>query len=78
MWSPGRRRQQLDLLRRDERTELHREALDEILVREDRRAVRAAVGVVELPEVDELIDRASIGLEVADQLLVLPALWSDG
>ena len=47
-------------------------SLDEILVGEDRRPVRATVGVVvELSEMDELIDRASIGLEVADQLLVL-------
>src|SRR5437899_100955 len=37
--------------------------------------MRAAVGVViELPQMHKLIDRASIALKVADQLLVLPAL----
>src|SRR5216683_3858406 len=37
--------------------------------------MRAAVGVViELPQMHKLIDRAGIALEVADQLLVLPAL----
>src|ERR1700676_1255242 len=34
-----------------------------------------AVGVVvELPQVHKLVDRAGIGLEIADELLVLPAL----
>src|SRR5262249_21732460 len=59
----------------EQRAELHGEALDEVLVGEDRRPVRAAVGViVELPQMDELVDRAGVGLEVADQLLVLTAL----
>jgi hypothetical protein len=41
--------------------------------------VRAPVGVVvELPEMDELVDRAGVGLEVADQLLVLAALDERG
>jgi hypothetical protein len=35
--------------------------------------MRAAV-VVEPPEMDKLIDRAGVGLEIADELLVLPAL----
>src|SRR5262249_23934878 len=34
--------------------------------------------VGELPEMDELIDRAGVGLEVADQLLVLTALFERG
>jgi hypothetical protein len=34
----------------------------------------AAVGVViELPQMHKFIDRASVGLEVPDELLVLPA-----
>src|SRR5438552_17443095 len=75
MRSPRGRGQQLDLLGREQRTELHGKALDEILVGVHRRPVRATVGVVvELPEMDELIDHARVGLEVADQLLVLAAL----
>src|SRR5262245_33607636 len=61
MRSPGGRRQQLDLLGHEQRTELHRESLDEVLVGKDRRPVRPAVGVVvELPEMDELIDGARV------------------
>ena len=37
--------------------------------------MRPSIGVVvEFPEMDKLIDRAGVGLEIADQLLVLPAL----
>src|SRR5262245_28393637 len=75
MRSPGGGGQQLDLLRRDQRAELHGKALDEVLVGEDGPPVRAAVGVVgELPQMDQLVDHAGIGLEVADQLLVVAAL----
>src|SRR5207245_950980 len=75
MRSPRGRGQQLNLLRRDQRTEFRGETLDEVLVGEDRRPVRATIGVVvELPEVDELIDHARVGLDVADQLLGLAAL----
>src|SRR5881628_2906407 len=74
MRSPPGRGQQLDLLRSEQRTEFHGKAFDEILVGKYRSPVRATVGiVVELPEMDELIDRASVGLEIADQLLVLAA-----
>src|SRR6266705_4371984 len=74
MRSPRSRGQQLDLLGQKQRTELDGEALDEILVGEYRSPVRATVGiVVELPEMDELIDHARVGLEIADQLLVLAA-----
>src|SRR2546426_3874358 len=73
--SPGGRGQQLDLLGREQRAELRGEAFDEVLVGIYCGPVRATVGiVVELPEMDELIDRARVGLEVADQLLVLAAL----
>src|SRR5256885_5036593 len=74
MRSPRGRGQELDFLGSDQRTEFHGEAVDEILVGEYRRPVRAAIGiVVELPDMDELIDHARVGLEVADQLLVLAA-----
>src|ERR1700737_1450170 len=73
--APRRRGQELDLLGGDQRAELHREAVDEVPVGIYCGPVRAAVGVVgELPEMDELIDHAGVGLEVADQLLVLAAL----
>jgi hypothetical protein len=59
-------------------TELRGEALDEILVPKHRGSMRAAVIiVVELPQVNELIDRAGIAREGADQLLILPALLKD-
>jgi len=55
--------------------ELRGEALDEILVRVNRRPMRPPIGVViEFPEMDKLIDRAGVGLEIADLLLVLPAV----
>jgi len=39
----------------------------------------AAIGVIlELPEMDKLIDRSGVGLEIADQVLVVTALWSAG
>ena len=51
MRSPRGRGQQLDLLGSKQRTEFDGEALDEILVGEDRSPVGATVGiVVELPE----------------------------
>src|SRR5215510_14878466 len=75
MRTPRSCSQQLNLLGGEERTELQGEAFDEILVGEHRGPVRAPVGVVvELPEMDELVDHARVGLEVADQLLVLAAL----
>ena len=74
MRSPRGRGQQLDLLGSEQRTESDGKALNEILVGKYRSPVRATVGiVVELPEMDELIDHARVGLEVADQLLVLAA-----
>src|SRR2546425_1705752 len=74
MRSPRGCGQQLDILGNKQRTEFHGEALDEILVGKYRSPVRATVGIVgELPQMDELIDRARVGLEIADQLLVLAA-----
>jgi hypothetical protein len=46
MRSPRGRGQQLDLLRGDQRSEFDGEAVDEILVGEHRRPVRATVGIV--------------------------------
>ena len=75
MWTPRRRRQQLDLLCHDKGSELRGKTLHEILVGEDPCPVLPPVGVViKLPEMDELVDRASVGLEVAQELLVMPAL----
>jgi len=54
--APTGRGQQLDLLGNEQRPEFHGEALDEFLVGEYRRPVRATVGiVVELPQVDEMV-----------------------
>src|SRR5271163_4074002 len=75
MRPPRRSLEQLHLLGHQQRPELRGEALNKILVRVHRCPMRAAVViVVELPEMDKLIDRAGVGLEIADELLVLPAL----
>src|SRR5215831_17420310 len=75
MWTPRRGRQQLDLLCHDKRPELRGKAFHEVLVGEDPCPVLPPVGVViKLPEMDELVDRASVGLEVAHELLVMAAL----
>jgi hypothetical protein len=59
MRSPWGRSQQLDLLGKEQWTELYGEAFDEVLVGLYCSPVRATVGiVVELREMDELIDRA--------------------
>src|ERR1700736_5811628 len=66
---PSRRSlEQLHLLGHQQRPELRGEALNKILVRVHRCPMRAAV-VVEPPEMDKLIDRAGVGLEIADELL---------
>src|SRR5215468_956275 len=75
MWTPGRGRQQLDLLCHDKRPKLRGKAFHEVLVGEDSSPVLPPVGVViKLPEMEELVDRASVGLEVAHELLVMAAL----
>src|SRR5215831_13683328 len=75
MWTPRRGRQQLDLLCHDKRPELRGKAFHEVLVGEDPCPVLPPVGVViKLPEMDELVDRASVGLEVTHELLVMAAL----
>src|SRR5262245_33915820 len=75
MRPPGRGRHQLDLLGREQRTELRGKPFHEVLVGEHGSPVRATVRVViELPDVDQLVDGARVGLEVADELLVLAAL----
>src|SRR5258708_30209055 len=68
--------QQLDLLRHHQRAEFYSKAFGEGLVGEHRGPVRAPAGiVVELPEMDELVDRAGVALEVADQVLGMAALF---
>jgi hypothetical protein len=55
----------------DKGSELRGKTLHEILVGEDPCPVLPPVGVViKLPEMDELVDRASVGLKVAQELLV--------
>ena len=75
MWTPRRGRQQLDLLCHDKRPELRGKAFHEVHVGEDACPVHPLVGVViKLPKMDELVDRAGVGLEVANELLVMAAL----
>ena len=74
MWTPRRGRQQLDLLCHDKRSELRGKTFHEVLVGEDPCPVLPPVAVViELPKMDELIDGAGVGLEVAQELLVMAA-----
>src|SRR5690349_20185627 len=74
MWTPRRGRQQLDLLCHDKRSELRGKTFHEVLVGEHRCPVLPPVFVViEFPKMDELIDRAGVGLEVAQELLVMAA-----
>jgi hypothetical protein len=74
MRSPRRSLEQLDLLGHQQRPEFRGETLYEILVRVDRHPMHPPVSVVvELPEVDKLIDRAGVRLEVPDEILVLTA-----
>jgi hypothetical protein len=41
--------------------------------------MRTTVGVIiELPEMQQLVDRTGIALEITDKLLVLPPFWSAG
>src|SRR5262249_41443587 len=75
MWTPWRGRQQLDFLCHDKRPELRGKAFHELLVGENSCPVLPPVGVViKLPEMDELVDRAGVGLEVAQELVVMAAL----
>src|SRR6516162_8761312 len=75
MWAPRRGRQELDLLCRDEGPKLGGKAFHEVLVGKYPCPVLSPVGVVfKFPEMDELVDRASVGLEVAQELLVMAAL----
>ena len=79
MWTPRRGRQQLDLQCHDKRPELRAKAFHEVLVGEDACPVHPPVGVViKLPKMDELVDRAGVGLEVANELLVMAAFLSAG
>src|SRR6516164_8756385 len=75
MRSPRCCLEQLDLLRHYQRPELRGETLHEILVRKHRCPMRAPVGVVlELPQMDELVDRPSVGLEVTNEVPVVASL----
>jgi hypothetical protein len=72
---PTARPQQLDLLCHDNRPELRGKAFHEVLVGVDPFPVLPPVSVViKLPEMDGLVDRASVCLEVAHELLVMAPL----
>ena len=72
--APGGGVEELHFLRHHEGPELGGEHLDEVLVGEHGGPVLVAVGVVlELPQVHELVDHAGVALEVADEVLVVPA-----
>jgi hypothetical protein len=74
MRPPRRRLEQLDLLSHKQGPKLRRKHFDELLIREHGGPMGAPVSVIiEFPEMEELIDRARVALEIADQLLVLPA-----
>jgi hypothetical protein len=67
--------EQLHLLGHHQRPELRGEALGEIGVGKHRRPVRATGRIVlELPQVDDLVDRSGIALKVSDEILVVTAL----
>src|SRR5215470_3572499 len=75
MRTPWRGRQQLDFLCHDKRPELRGKAFHEVLVGENSCPVLPPVGVViKLPQMNELVDRAGVGLEVAHELVVMAAL----
>src|SRR6266550_4336788 len=75
MRPPRRLGHQLHLLAHHQRSELRSEPLDEILVREHGRPVRAPVAVIlEFPDVHELIDHPRVGDEIPDEVLVVATL----
>jgi len=72
MRSPRGRGQQLNLLGKHQGTKVGGKAFHKILVGIDRCPVGTTISiVVELPQVDQLIDHAGVGLEVANQFFVL-------
>lgn len=74
MRPPSRREHEFDFLAHDERAELHSE-FHEVGISENAGPMASAVGVVvELPHVNELIDRADVADEVPNQLLRVAAL----
>src|SRR5215472_5378475 len=77
MRPPRRLGHQFHLLAHHQRSELRSEPLDEILVREHGRPVRASVAVIlEFPDVHELIDHPRVGDEIPDEVLVVATLSS--
>src|SRR2546430_13065623 len=75
MRPPRRLGHQLHLLAHHQRSKLRSEPLDEILVREHGRPVRAPVAVIlEFPDVHELIDHPRVGDEIPDEVLVVATL----
>src|SRR5271165_1499877 len=74
MRAPRGGMEQFYFLCHNQRPELRGEALNKIDVRKHGDPVRTPIGVIiEFPKVDELIDRARVALEVANEFLVLTA-----
>src|SRR5258708_17464502 len=79
MRPPRRGMKELYLLGHDQGPELGGEALGEVGVGEYCGPMGAAIGIVlELPEMDELVDRPGVALEIANQVLVVAALLQSG
>src|SRR5262249_61527587 len=75
MRPPRRLCHQLQLLVHHQRSELRSKPLDEILVREHGRPVRAPGAVIlEFPDVHELIDHPRVSDEISDEVLVVATL----
>src|SRR5262245_17338229 len=72
MRPPRRLGHQLHFLAHHQRSELRSEPLDEILVPEHGRPVRAPIPIVlEFPDVHDLIDHPGVGDEIPDEVLVV-------
>jgi len=67
MWPPWRSLEQFHFLGDQQRAEFGREALNEVLVRIYGGLMRPTISIiVELPQMQKLVDRAGIGLEVSN------------
>jgi hypothetical protein len=74
MRAPRSRQKKFDLLRHDRGAQLDRKG-HEVRVGKHRLPVKTTVGViVELPQMNELVQRADIALEIPDEVLGLSAL----
>ena len=71
MRSPWRCIEELYLLGHNQRAKLRDKALAEIVVRGQTCPMRSPVGVIiEYPELEKLVDRTGIALEITDKLVL--------